>query len=137
MLVLRVQSPDGREWEVRHHRLLLPPWRPIPYGVGADSVFTMVIIGVFWTMAAHVILPCICFLVELPVALVRSAFSSRRRVSAVCWWPRQIKIVWETVQGEERRVAAEVAAALEKGYEGVHPEGARFVAMTPPPNPLD
>jgi hypothetical protein len=41
------------------------------------------LVGAFW------------FVIALPAAVIRSSRSRTRRVEAICWWPNEVRMVWE------------------------------------------
>jgi hypothetical protein len=54
-------------------------------------------------------------------------------VEAICWWPNEVRMVWETDAAHVEAVAEEVARQLEQGYEHLAPANATFVGFTDPP----
>jgi hypothetical protein len=131
----RVQSPDGREWEVRDSRFRLPVWRqndfdPWDHTVGVlDAVVAFVILLPIFV----VIVPLAVFAAELPVSLARGLFGSHGWVEAVSWYPQTMRITWRV---DDRRNLASVyeriVEHLSQGYDGLRFEGVRIVDMTPP-----
>src|SRR5262245_29335491 len=121
--VERARSADGREWEVHIQRF---QWRP-PGPKHDDPVsdeglaFLDELVGALW------------FVVALPAAVVRSGRCRTRRVEAICWWPNEVRMVWETDAAHVEAVAAEFARQLEQGYEHLSPANASFVGFTDPP----
>jgi hypothetical protein len=72
-------------------------------------------------------------LVELPLAVLRSFFSSTRWIEAVYRWTSEIVITWRTTRDEADALADEIARRLKEGYAGVTPSGAELMTMTRPP----
>jgi hypothetical protein len=118
-----VRSPDGREWEISTHRLRLPPWRQPGHDTWEDPFD-----GLLLTLAA---LPI--FVAELPVALVRAAFTRTRYVDAWCRWPAEIRITWRTTRQQVAAVADHVERELVRGYANLDPPHAERITMTKPP----
>ena len=101
----RVQSPDGREWEVRVTRLRLPSWHHSQYEPEDDArdllsgAFAYLVLApLLWF-----VLPLLRAIVLFSVALARSLFSSTRWIEAVCTDPAEIKMVWQTSRGAAQR----------------------------------
>jgi hypothetical protein len=88
----------------------------------------LVLAPLFW-----LILPLLRVIALLPIAAVRSVFSSTRWIEAVCRNPGEIKIVWRTHKSSATRVADDIADRLSRGYENLTPAEAEFVSMTEPP----
>lgn len=137
--VSEARSFDGREWEVHVQRLRWPPWRSVStpflddldnwgffYPVGALLLLPIALV----TMVA---IPLVIFLLEAPFAVFRSLRSRTRRVEAICRWPNEIRMEWETSDEHVQAVAREVAEQLELGYEHLAPANARFLGFTDPP----
>jgi hypothetical protein len=119
---------------VSSHRARLPRWRQIDYDPWEDFpgpieslIFAPLIILVLVLLAVPI------YIVELPVALVRSAFSRTRYVQAECGWPAEIRITWRTDREHVAAVEEAVARGLERGYEQLNIPHAERIEMTPPP----
>jgi hypothetical protein len=130
----RAQSPDGREWEVSISRVRLPTWHHSKYEPEEQHLLLvmafeyLVLAPLFWF-----VLPLIRAIVLLPVAAVRSVFSSTRWIEAVCRNPAEIKILWKTQKATATSVADEITSRLTRGYENLTAPEAEFVSMTEPP----
>jgi hypothetical protein len=130
--MLRATSPDGREWEVRRYRLRLPRWREL--SDPAEEIDDPVNAIFSFALTLLLLLASVALLVvELPIALFRAAFTRKRWIEAVCRWPSEVRITWETSRDHERDVEAAVARQLELGYEHLRPANAVRVEMTKPP----
>jgi hypothetical protein len=88
----------------------------------------LILAPVFWFLV-----PLARVLVELPLAVSRSFFSSTRWIEAVCRWPSEIVITWRTTRDEADALADEIARRLKEGYADVTPSGAELMTMTRPP----
>jgi hypothetical protein len=131
----RIRSPDGREWEVLSYRLRLPRWRQADYEPWDDvrGIISGIIVFLLVVPFVLVVLPLLVFLLELPLAVAWSLFTSERWVEAVCRWPSEIRITWRTTSADAENVVDEVARQLELGYGEVNPEHADLLEMTRPP----
>jgi hypothetical protein len=123
---------------VRSYLVRLPAWREAGRDVGddEDDLVWLVISFLEW-LVLGLLIPLVLVVVETPVAVVRGLFGRTGWVDAVCRWPAEIRITWRTTRAARREVAAEVARRLERGYEGLTPEGAELVEMTKPPGADD
>jgi hypothetical protein len=121
--VRRAVTHDGREWEIHIQRF---QWRK-PGEKYHDPVsdeglaFLDEIVEVAWAA------------VTFPAAIVRSVRTRYRRVEAICWWPNEARMVWETDAAHVDAVAEELTRQLERGYEHVAPANATFLGFTDPP----
>lgn len=115
------RTPDGREWEVRVRAFWVP--EPVASRRGVIDV----------TGEDAVASSLTTLLVVVPIAAVRSIWSPTRYVEARCYWPAEIVITWRTGRRLAARHAKEIAERLDRGYEGVAPEGVEMVHMTRPP----
>jgi hypothetical protein len=79
------------------------------------------------------IVEAVWYVVSLPAAVVRSVRTPLRRVEAICWWPNEVRMVWQTDAAHVEAVAEQVARQLEQGYEHVAPANATFLGFTDPP----
>jgi hypothetical protein len=112
----------------------LPSWHHSTYEPDEDAYFVvmafeyLVLAPLLWF-----VFPLIRALVLLPIAVVRSVFSSTRWIEAVCRDPGEIKILWRTHRESAAQVADEITRRLGQGYENLTPPEAEFVSMTEPP----
>ena len=89
-----VRSPDGRTWTVRVERLILPRFRESRYDPSDEDhlvLLSYLAAPIFWF-----VLPLLLAIVQLPVAVVRAVFSSRRDVVASCSWPGELQLRFRT-----------------------------------------
>lgn len=89
-------------------------------------VETIVVAPVIWF-----VVPLFRLLAELPVAVLRSFFTSTRWVEARS--PGEICIVWRTSRRRAEALAEELVERLRQGYENLAFEDAKLVSMTEPP----
>ena len=134
MVVRRVTSPDGREWEVRVIRVRFPKWRPSDFdpweeacGFSQGVLLPLPLAVVYW-----IVIPLVALLVALPFTLVRSLFSKRRWIEAETRWPAPILVRWRTTAAHVETAVAEIADALSRGYD-VKVRDAELESMTEPP----
>ena len=121
------------------HRLRWPPWRSF----GPRLIDDLDDSGFFFPLGMLLllpiaaltlfVLPLLVFVAEAPFAVGRALRSDARRVEAVCWWPNEIRLEWETTSQHARAVAEQVTRQLEQGYEHVAPANATFLGFTDPP----
>lgn len=132
--VLRARNPDGREWEVRVLRVRRPLVRASFSASEAES-------GIGWGGAEAaaeglvfgVLLPLLVAVVDVPARWLLSFASSGRWVEAVCWWPNEIRVSWETTRAEARVVQRLAVDALAAGYAVHDLAGARYLGWSDPP----
>jgi hypothetical protein len=135
---LRAQTPDGRTWDVSISRVRLPSWHHSDFEPGENGDLLvlafayLVLAPLFWF-----VLPLVRAIVLVPLALIRSLFSSTRWIEAVCRDPAEIRIIWRTDRTTAPRVAQDVASRLTRGYEDLTPPAAELVSMTEPPGLKD
>ena len=127
-----VRSVDGRTWTVSAGRFRPPRWRKSDYEPEASDLF-FAIFEYLFAIVVWFVVPLLIAIVELPVALVRSLFSSRRWIRAVSDDTHPVTILWSAHRDDVQRVVAEISARLWRGYENVTPEGAELVEMSEPP----
>jgi hypothetical protein len=135
-----VRSPDGRVWTISASRFRAPKWRDSHYDPHVDDgTFDWFLVPFTWAWAVIVwfVVPALIALVALPVALLRSLFTSRRWIEARSNDVSPIVAVWVADRRDARLVADELADLLETGYEWRSPAGAEFVEMTEPPGLRD
>jgi hypothetical protein len=107
------------------HHSRYDPWEDDDWYIGLLAFVALA--PFFW-----IILPLVWVLVQIPVAALRSLFSTTRWVEAVSTWPNELKLIWKTEKGRAAAVADHVAAKLAHGYEDLTPPGAEFVYMSEP-----
>jgi hypothetical protein len=115
-------------------RIRLPSWHHSTYEPDEDAYF--VVMAVEYLVLAPLlwfVFPLIRAVVLLPIAVVRSVFSSTRWIEAVCRDPGEIKILWRSHRASATQVADEITRRLTHGYENLTPPEAEFVSMTEPP----
>jgi len=123
----RARSPDGREWELYVVRTIGPP---TPHYAPSRSLAFGPLDSYPPFLNPLAFLPALFAVGE---ALVRSVLlrfargaGGTRYVEAVCWWPSEIRLTWET---SGARVDGVVAALRQKLAQGVPPfvDGAELV----------
>jgi len=106
----KLQTPDGRVWEVSVSRGILPPWRATGAPMRSEderegSVQRNLIALLFGVL----VLPLVIFLIELPVRLILSPFFRQRHVTAISHEPTRARVTWKTRAGDDQALAAELA----------------------------
>ena len=132
-----VRSPDGRVWTITVSRFRAPKWRESDSQPHDDADWFLLILEWAYAIVVWFVVPFLVALVELPVAAVRSLFSSRRWIEARSNDLSPIVALWSADRRDARHVADELAESLLSGYEWESPAGAEFVEMTEPPGLRD
>jgi hypothetical protein len=122
---------------VRAFVVRLPRWREGGHGIDDEDDVLFMIQGFFESLVRGLLVPLVLVVLETPVAIVRGLLGRTGWVEASCRSPAEIRITWRTERRDRREIAAQVALRLERGYEGLTPEGAELVEMTKPPGADD
>jgi hypothetical protein len=122
---------------VRPYLIRLPAWRDGSRLDGWEDDTLGLAVGVLDALVLGLLLPALLYVLELPVAVVRSLGGSTGWVEAACRSPAEIRITWRTARRRRRQVADEIAERLARGYERLTPDDAELVAMTKPPGADD
>ena len=122
---------------MRPYLVRLPGWRDGSRLDAWDDDALGLAIGVVDALVLGLLLPALLYVLELPVAIVRSSFGRSGWVDAACRWPAEIRITWRAPRRRRRQVADAIADRLARGYARLTPDGAELVAMTKPPGADD
>jgi hypothetical protein len=122
---------------VRPYLVRLPAWRDGSRLDGWEDDALGIVVGVLDALVLGLLLPALLYMLELPVAVVRSLVGKSGWVEAACRWPAEIRITWRTARGRRRQVAEDVAKRLAGGYDDLTPSDAELVAMSKPPGADD
>jgi hypothetical protein len=124
-------------WAVTVSRFRAPKWRESDYEPDHDADWLLLILEHAYAIVVWFVVPTLVAIVELPVALARSLFSSRRWIEARSNDLSPIVALWSADRRDARHVADELAESLLSGYEWESPAGAELVEMTEPPGLRD
>ena len=122
---------------MRPYLVRLPAWRDGSRLDGWEDDTLGLVVGVLDALVLGLLLPALLYVLEVPVAVVRSLFGKSGWVEAACRWPAEIRITWRTARSGRRQVADEVAKRLADGYDDLTPPDAELVEMSKPPGADD
>jgi hypothetical protein len=122
---------------VRPYLVRLPAWRDGSRLDAWEDDTLGLVVGVLDALVLGLLLPALLYVLELPVAVVRSLVGKSGWVDAASRWPAETRMTWRTTRGRRRRVADEVAKRLADGYDDLTPPDAELVAMSKPPGADD
>ena len=131
-----VRSPDGRVWTISVSRFRAPKLRQSDYEPLADDNLVLAF-EYLYAVVVWFVIPVAIAIVELPVTLVRSLFSSRRWVEARSDDLHPVVALWVADRRDAANVADELARSLLTGYEWSSPAGSELVEMSEPPGLRD
>jgi hypothetical protein len=126
VLLQRVRSPDGKDWELRATRFRLPRWE----GSVSEPRGAAPTLDVLWAVAGAV--PGVLFVFDVLIALLRGIFDRGRWIEAVCWYPKT-RITWRVADRRQLWGSfVRIQDRLGRGSGDLEFEGVRIAAITPP-----
>lgn len=115
MRAVQLTAPDGTAWDVRSFRVRLPAWRQFSLPVEEPEDVSEIVLDVVAAPFVMLLLPLVCAIAELPLAVARAVGSDVAWVEAAAHFPNEDRRLWRTTRADRAVVVGAVVEALSSG----------------------